>query len=96
MRLRSFAMVLALVVLAGVSIVQGAGSAGRPSCLVSNERTKLGSRSVQEAIDAAAAEDTLVVKGTCFGTSVINKQLTLTGVSNKQFGVATLATGDLK
>jgi parallel beta-helix repeat protein len=92
MSVRSFAAVLALGLLVGVSIVQGAASA-RPSCLVSNERTKTGSRSLQEAIDAAAAGDTLVVKGTCFGSSLIEKDLTLQGVSNKQFGVATLDGG---
>jgi parallel beta-helix repeat protein/predicted outer membrane repeat protein len=85
-------MVLALGLLVGVSIVQSAGSA-RPSCLVSNERTKVGSRSLQAAIDAATAGDTLVVKGTCFGASLITKDLTLQGVSNKQFGVATLDGG---
>jgi Right handed beta helix region len=92
MSVRSFAAVLALSLLAGISIVQGAASA-RPSCLVSNERTKTGSRSMQEAIDAAAAGDTLIVKGTCFGSSLIEKDLTLQGVSNKQFGVATLDGG---
>lgn len=92
MSVRSFAMVLALGLLVGVSIVQSAGSA-QPSCLVSNERTKAGSRSLQAAIDAAAAADTLIVKGTCFGASLINKDLTLKGVSNKQFGGATLDGG---
>jgi predicted outer membrane repeat protein len=92
MSIRSFAAMLGLGLLVGVSIVQSAGSA-RPSCLVSNERTKTGSRSLQEAIDAAAAGDTLVVKGTCFGASLIDKDLSLQGVSNKQFGVATLDGG---
>jgi parallel beta-helix repeat protein len=92
MSVRSFAIVLALGLLVGVSIMQSADSA-RPSCLVSNERTKVGSSSLQQAIDAAAAGDTLVVKGTCFGASLITKDLTLHGVSNKQFGVATLDGG---
>jgi hypothetical protein len=91
MRVRSFSGVFVLVVVVAFSIVQGAGSAARrSSCLVSNERTKLGSRSLQEAIDAAAAGDTLVVKGTCFGASTVNKALTLQGVRNKRFGVPTL------
>jgi predicted outer membrane repeat protein len=92
MPVRSLAMVLTLGLLVGVSIVQSAGSA-RPSCLVSNERTDTGSRSLQAAIDAAAPGDTLVVKGTCFGASLITKDLMLQGVSNKQFGVATLDGG---
>ena len=63
---------------------------GRPSCLVSNGRTGLGSRSLQAGIDAAAAGDTLVVKGTCFGASTLDRELTLKGVSNPAFGVPTL------
>jgi parallel beta-helix repeat protein len=95
MSVRSFAVVLALGLLVGFSIVQSAGSARpRPPCLVSNERTKMVSRSLQQAIDRAAAEDTLLVKGTCFGASLITKDLTLQGVSNKQFGVATLDGGN--
>ena len=87
---RSFAICLGLVLLALVSGVQAANSAGRPACLVSNERTGSASRSLQEGIDAAAPGDTLVVHGTCVGNSTIDKNLALKGVSNKPFGVATL------
>lgn len=89
MRIRSFAAVLALGLLVGVTIVQSAASA-RPPCLVSNERTNRVSPSLQQAVDAAAAGDTLLVKGTCFGSSIIEKDLTLQGVSTKQFGAPTL------
>jgi hypothetical protein len=92
MSLRSFAAVLALGLLVGASIVQSAGSA-RPPCLVSNERTNRVWTSLQEAIDAAAAGDALLVKGTCFGSSQITKDLTLQGVSTKQFGAPTLDGG---
>jgi hypothetical protein len=66
------------------------GQARQPTCLVSNERTGFGTRSLQEAIDAAAAGDTLVVKGTCVGSAAIARDVTLKGVSNKQFGTAAL------
>src|SRR6266568_3909649 len=89
-RRRPFAICVALVLLALVSGVQGAYSAGPPSCLVSNERTGSGSRSLQEGVDTATAGDTLVVHGTCVGNSTIDKDLALRGVSNKAFGVATL------
>jgi parallel beta-helix repeat protein/predicted outer membrane repeat protein len=92
MSVRSFAAVLALGLLVGVSIVQSAASA-HPRCLVTNEGTHRVSRSLQQAIDAAAAGDTLLVKGTCFGFSQIDKDLTLQGVSTKQFGVPTLDGG---
>jgi hypothetical protein len=45
---------------------------------------------LQAGVDAAAAGDTLVVHGTCVGSSTIDKDLRLRGVSNKPFGVATL------
>jgi predicted outer membrane repeat protein len=85
----------AVVILSLVSLVLLAPSANPagPSCLVSNERTKDGARSLQEAIDAAASGDTLIIKGTCFGTSDTQKDLTLQGVSNRRFGVATLDGG---
>jgi predicted outer membrane repeat protein len=92
------ALTLLFLLLVANPALEGANSATRPSCLVSNERTKDGARSLQAAIDAAASGDTLIIKGTCFGTSLIggqegsitDKDLTLQGVSNKQFGVATL------
>jgi predicted outer membrane repeat protein len=78
-----------LAVVAGASAGAYAGN-GRPPCLVSNERTGLGSRSLQEGIDAAAAGDMLVVKGTCFGASTIDLDLKLKGVANPAFGIPTL------
>jgi parallel beta-helix repeat protein len=86
----SLVVALALALLPAALAAEPAVSVGRLTCLVSNERTGVGSRSLQEAIDVAAAGDTLVVKGTCFGNSVIHKALTLRGVSNKRFGEATL------
>jgi predicted outer membrane repeat protein len=93
-----FALAFVLFLLLANPGLEGANSATRPSCLVSNERTKDGARSLQAAIDAAASGDTLIIKGICFGTSLIggaegsitDKDLTLQGVSNKRFGVATL------
>jgi len=76
--------------MAGTDIALGVNSSGRPICLVSNEHTGVGSRSLQAGIDAATAGDTLVVKGLCVGSSSIDKNLTLKGVSNKPFGIATL------
>jgi predicted outer membrane repeat protein len=93
-----FALAFVLFLLMANPALEGASPAGRPPCLVSNERTKDGAKSLQAAIDAAASGDTLIIKGTCFGTTLIggaegsitDKDLTLQGVSNKQFGVATL------
>lgn len=87
---RPFTATVAVVLLAGVLVVPAVSAAGRPSCLVSNERTGLGSGSLQQGIDAAAPGDTLVVKGTCLGASSITKDLTIKGVSNRAFREATL------
>jgi hypothetical protein len=89
MSAKRFALVFALALAICGLAVHGAGSAP-PACLVSNERTDFGARSLQDAIDAAAAGDALVVKGICFGGSIIDKNLTLKGVSNPAFGEPTL------
>ena len=70
-------------------LVQAGSAAGGPPCLVSTERSGPPARSLQAGIDAAAAGDTLIVKGTCIGTATITKDLTLRGVSSGPF-VATL------
>jgi Right handed beta helix region len=90
MKRMSQALALVAVLVTAAWLVQAASPAGRRSCVVSNERTGLGSRSLQEAVDASVAGDTLFVKGTCVGNSTIDKDLTLTGVDNKAFGLPTL------
>jgi nitrous oxidase accessory protein NosD len=87
---QGFVLALAAALLAAVSAAGRADSAGRTPCLVSNERSHHHYLSLQDAIDAAAAGDTLVVMGTCVGNFVINKNLTLQGVSNPGFGVPML------
>ena len=102
MQRRPLAFAVAFALVAGTVIVPGVGAAGRPTCLVSNERTHLGSTTLQAGIDAARAGDTLIVKGTCVGSGLdpyqnanftIDRDLTLEGVSNKAFGQATLDGG---
>jgi predicted outer membrane repeat protein len=103
MQRRPLTLAVAFALVAGTVIVPGVGATGHPTCLVSNERTHLGSTSLQAGIDAARAGDTLIVKGTCVGSppsqpsdrgaSNIRKSLTIRGVSNKAFGPATLDGG---
>lgn len=98
---RSLTLAVAFALAAGLLFVPAANAAGRPPCLVSNERTNLGISDLQASIDAAVPGDTLVIKGTCVGivgplqqaNFIINKDLTLKGVSNKPFGQATLDGG---
>jgi hypothetical protein len=86
------ALVLAAVAAALVA-VSGPGAGEPPQCLVSNDRTDIGSRSLQAAVDVADAGDVLIVKGLCSGPATVTKDLTLKGVSNKPFGTATLDGG---
>jgi hypothetical protein len=87
---RPFLLAVAFSVVALMPLAPTSQAAGRPECLVSNERTGQESKSLQDGIDAASSGDTLVVKGTCVGNSTITKNLRIKGVSNPAFGRATL------
>lgn len=102
MKRRPFTLAVAFALVAGVLFVPVASAAGRPTCLVSNERTHHGYATLQAGIDAARPGDTLIVKGTCVGAppgepdraaSNVRKSLTIRGVSNGPFGPATLDGG---
>ena len=95
MQRRPLTLAVAFALVAGTMIVPGVSAAGRPPCLVSNERTHLGSTTLQAGIDAARAGDTLIVKGTCVGSSTLDRSLTIKGVANKPFGPATLDGGGI-
>jgi hypothetical protein len=49
------------------------------TCLVMDTNSNHSFPALQDAVDAAAAGDTLIVEGTCTGTTTIGKGLTLTG-----------------
>jgi putative cofactor-binding repeat protein len=68
-------------------------TAGRPTCLVTNPSGRGGYRTLQAAVDAASAGDTLKVKGTCVGTTTISKNLIVDGQANPAFGAPTLDGG---
>jgi predicted outer membrane repeat protein len=80
---------LALAVLGAACSVPAAGAA-QPKCLVVNPSTGQTYSTLQEAVAAASPEDTLKVKGTCYGTTTIAKNLTIVGQSNPGFATATL------
>ena len=80
----------ALALVVATVAAPAAGAAVRPRCLVSNQRTGLGTGSLQAAVNAASPGDTLIVKGTCVGGTTIGKSLTIKGLSNSAFGPATL------
>jgi hypothetical protein len=64
---------------------------GPPSCAVSNARNHKAYSGLQDAVTAAKAGDTLEIKGTCVGNTTVDRDITLSGVTNKAFpGMPTL------
>jgi PA domain-containing protein len=86
--------VLALAV-AMLVVLAPAAVGAAPSCAVSNTRDHKGFSSVQSAVNAAKAGDTLEIKGTCFGPTTVDKNLTLKGVVNKTFPDPPIISGRL-
>jgi len=86
--------ITALIVLgmagAGVATAAPAAVAANPSCLVVDTPSDQSYPSLQAAVNAAAAGDTLFVKGTCTGETDIRTSLTITGQSNGGTKTATL------
>jgi hypothetical protein len=84
---RAVAWLAVAVGLATSSIVfvAPAAVAGQPSCAVSNTRNHKGYSSLQQAVGAAKAGDTLEVKGTCVGSTTVERDITLKGITNKAF-----------
>jgi len=89
---------LTALVVAGLagSAVAGAApaaSAASTTCLVVDTNANLSYMSLQDAVNAAAAGDTLFVKGTCTGGTGIDKDLTISGQSASGTKTATLNGG---
>jgi PA domain len=77
-------LVLGLAGLAAATLGIGSTASAAPvSCEVDNSTTLATYSSLQAAIDAAGAGNTLEVKGTCVGTSIVTKNLRITGGSPK-------------
>jgi hypothetical protein len=93
-RMRGFAFAAISVALIGLLTVAAPWASARPSlsCLVTDVTSGTGGfRTLQAAVDAAASGDTLVVRGTCYGTtSILDKDLTIQGQANPAFGAPTL------
>src|SRR5262249_21986264 len=89
MHRRSLLLALALAAL-GTVVSGPLARATQPMCLVLNLRLDESYATLQAAVNAASAEDTLRVKGTCKGDTTVSKSLTIAGQSNPGFGPATL------
>jgi predicted outer membrane repeat protein len=76
---------------AGLIASAAAAPDSQPACAISDTRNHKSFSSLQQAVDAAKAGDTLEVKGNCVGNTSVDRDVTLKGVTNKAFpGTPTL------
>ncbi len=78
------------VVLAGTLLAAPVAAAKPTKCQIVNVATHKHFATLQTAVDAASPRDTLRVKGTCVGSTTINRDVTITGESKHGVGAATL------
>lgn len=72
-------------------LIASAAADSQPACAISDTRNHKSFSSLQQAVDAAKAGDTLEVKGNCVGNTSVDRDVTLKGVTNKAFpGTPTL------
>jgi hypothetical protein len=86
---RSLAVAVTFVI-AGALLAAPVAAAKPAKCLVENVGTRGVSATLQAAVDAASAGASIRVKGTCVGSTLITKDLEITGFANKGFGRPTL------
>jgi nitrous oxidase accessory protein NosD len=94
-RLGAVLGVMVLVGMVVVAVAPSASASSPPTCRVDNETqgTEFSSDTGQALTDAIVASvpgDQLVVIGTCTGNFAVDKNLTLTGISQKKFPTPTL------
>jgi hypothetical protein len=79
-RRRGYPLAVALALVGSLLVVTGAGTAANAACRVVNATApSVNYSTLQAAVDAASAGDTLLVRGTCTGTTTIVMSLTIAG-----------------
>jgi hypothetical protein len=73
-------------------LMASVATAARATCRVEGAGESYGT--LQAAVNAASAGDTLKVKGTCYGDTVVSKSLKIVGRGDSGFGSATLNGGN--
>ena len=84
---------LAAIVAVLIAVMQAAVAptlAASAACRVTNLDTAMVEDALQAAVDAASAGQHLTVEGTCHGTTVIDKDLVITGIETGSSGRPTL------
>jgi hypothetical protein len=89
MHSRSLVLALATVAL-GTALLVPSASAVETQCGVQDVRTAQSFGTLKQAVEAATAGDTLDVKGTCEGDTVLTKPLTINGETPPNYGPPTL------
>jgi len=77
-QLSGLVVLLVSAVLAALAVVPIASASGS-NCIVINESTGATYNDLQSAVGAAYTDDTLLVQGTCTGTTTVSVDLTLAG-----------------
>jgi predicted outer membrane repeat protein len=80
----------AAIALAGSLLALPGAAAAGSGCKVINPRAQTRHQSLQAAVDAAAPGDRLRVVGTCVGSTVVDRNLTIRGVETATSGRPTL------
>lgn len=94
-RVRHVVAILVIAITAALLLAALPGSVataatGPKACKVHNATQKIGRNTLQRAVWAANAGDTLIVRGTCVGTTIIKKDLTIGWVELPRSGTPTL------
>lgn len=79
MRVRLSGLVLLGLAVLGVLVLVPIASGLNPVCKITNEGTRETYAGLQSAVNAASPGDTLLVRGTCTGTTTVGIDLTLRG-----------------
>jgi len=82
--------IAATMLVALIMLVPAVAVAKPGLCKIVNQTAGTNWSSLQSAVNSAFPGDKLILKGTCYGTTVINKDLELTGLSNPGYGPAAL------
>lgn len=88
--MRKLNLLVSLSLLVGALLLPAAVLAAPPECKIVGSTISGIYDNLQAAVDAASPGDTLKLRGTCVGPTVIAKDLTIEGKSNPAFGTATL------
>jgi hypothetical protein len=81
------AMATIVVLVVGMTLGVATASAGTPGdCVVRNGRTDRAYKRLQPAVEAARRGDRLTVRGTCRGSTIVDRKLAIVGVPSQELG----------